>query len=227
MPVWAAAHAGFEDVAERSGVRFEHAASATSQKYLPETMGSGVAMFDYNNDGLLDLFFVNGAALRDPMPPGAKPDKNDPRFWNRLYRNNGDGTFTDVTKAAGLQGEGYGMGVAAGDFDNDGWPDLYVTNAGRNTLYHNNGDGTFTDVTEKAGVAASGWSVARMLRRLRSRRASRSHRDPLPGLGVQQQSSIAVRISPGIAAIATRTNSNPSRPGLPEQWRRNLHGRFQ
>lgn len=123
-------------------------------------MGAGVAMFDYNNDGLLDLFFVNGAALKDPMPPEAKPDKSDSRYWNRLYRNNGDGTFTDVTERAGLRGEGYGMGVAVGDFNNDGWPDLYVTNFGRNILYRNNGDGTFTDVTEAAGVAGSGWSVS-------------------------------------------------------------------
>ena len=93
-------------------------------------MGSGVAMLDFNNDGLLDLFFVNGAALRDPMPPGAKPDKSDPRFWNRLYRNNGDGTFTDVTEKSGLRGEGYGMGVAVGDFDNSGLPGLYVTSFG-------------------------------------------------------------------------------------------------
>ncbi|HWD99881.1 MAG TPA: CRTAC1 family protein, partial [Bryobacteraceae bacterium] len=120
----------------------------------------GVAIFDYNNDGLLDLFFVNGAALKDPMPPGAKPDKSDSRYWNRLYRNNGDGTFTDVTEQAGLRGEGYGMGVAVGDFNNDGWQDLYVTNFGRNILYRNNGDGTFTDVTEAAGVAGSGWSVS-------------------------------------------------------------------
>ncbi|HKE24814.1 MAG TPA: CRTAC1 family protein [Bryobacteraceae bacterium] len=123
-------------------------------------MGAGVAMFDYDNDGLLDLFFVNGAALRDPMPPGAKPDKSEPRFWNRLYRNNGDGTFTDVTESAGLRGAGYGMGVAAGDFNNDGFSDLFVTGLGRNYLYRNNGDGTFTDITERAGVAGSGWSVA-------------------------------------------------------------------
>ena len=123
-------------------------------------MGGGVAMLDYNNDGLLDLFFVNGAALQDPMPKGAKPDKSDPAYWNRLYRNNGDGTFTDVTAQAGLRGEGYGMGVAVGDFDNDGWPDLYVTSLGRNNLYRNNRDGTFTDVTERAGVAGSGWSVS-------------------------------------------------------------------
>jgi enediyne biosynthesis protein E4 len=137
-----------------------HSASKTSQKYLPETMGSGVAMLDYNNDGLLDLFFVNGAALRDPMPPGAKPDKSDPRYWNRLYRNNGDGTFTDVTEAAGLRGAGYGMGVAAGDFNNDGFTDLYVTSLGHNNLYRNNGDGTFTDVTDQAGVGGAGWSTA-------------------------------------------------------------------
>ena len=123
-------------------------------------MGAGVAMFDYNNDGFLDLFFVNGAALQDPMPSSAKPDKSDPRFWNRLFRNNRDGTFTDVTQAAGLRGTGYGMGVATGDFNNDGLTDLFVTNLGRNCLYQNNGDGTFTDVTDHAGVAGSGWSMS-------------------------------------------------------------------
>jgi hypothetical protein len=160
LSVLAAAHRGFENVAEKSGVRFRHVASRTSQKYLPESMGAGVAMFDYNNDGFLDLFFVNGAALQDPMPPGAAPAKSDPRFWNRLFRNNRDGTFTDVTQAAGLRGTGYGMGVAAGDFNNDGLTDLFVTNLGRNCLYRNNGDGTFTDVTDQAGVAGSGWSIA-------------------------------------------------------------------
>src|SRR5580704_3905077 len=86
-------------------------------------------------------------------------DKRDPKYWNRLYRNNGDGTFTDVTEKAGIQGSGYGMGVAVADFDNDGYEDLYVTNVGENILYHNNGDGTFTDVTAAAGVAAGGWSA--------------------------------------------------------------------
>ena len=156
----AAAHRGFEDATARSGIRFRHAASKTQEKYLPESMGAGVAMFDYDNDGRLDLFFVNGAALRDPMPAGAIPDKTDPRYWNRLYRNNGDGSFTDVTDASGLRGEGYGMGVAAGDYNNDGFQDLYVTSLGQNRLYRNNGDGTFTDVTAKAGVAGAGWSVS-------------------------------------------------------------------
>jgi hypothetical protein len=147
----------FADVTASSGIRFKHEASRTSEKYLPEAMGAGVAMFDYDNDGRLDLFFVNGALLQDPMSAGAAPDKRDPRFWNRLYRNNGDGTFTDVTEKAGLQGHGYGMGVATGDYDNDGHVDLLVTNFGGNTLYHNNGDGTFTDVSRQAGVAGSGW----------------------------------------------------------------------
>jgi len=150
----------FADVTARSGVRFRNEASLTSQKYLPESMTGGVAMLDYDGDGWLDLFFVNGAALEDPMPAGKQPDKSDPRYWNRLYHNNHDGTFTDVTEKAGIRGHSYGMGVAAGDYDNDGRPDLYVTNLGRNILYHNNGDGTFTDVTEKAGVAGGGWSTS-------------------------------------------------------------------
>ena len=147
----------FEDVTTASGIRFKHQASRTSRKYLPESMGAGVAIFDYDNDGWLDLFFVNGAKLQDPMPRGSSPDKSDPRNWNRLYHNNRDGTFTDITEKAGLQGRLYGMGVATGDYDNDGNVDLLVTNLGGNILYHNNGDGTFTDVTAKAGVGGSGW----------------------------------------------------------------------
>jgi len=108
-------------------------------------MTGGVALFDYNNDGLLDIFFTNGAEI-----PSLK--KSNSSFYNRLFRNNGDGTFTDVTEKAGLAGVGYSMGVAAGDYDNDGFVDLYVTGFNRNQLLHNNGDGTFTDVTEKAGV---------------------------------------------------------------------------
>jgi hypothetical protein len=149
----------FADATAHSQITFRHQASRTSRKYLPESMSGGVAMLDYNNDRRLDLFFVNGAALQDPMPAGARPDKSDPKYWNRLYRNNGDGTFTDVTERAGIQGHSYGMGVATGDYDNDGFTDLYVTNVGGCILYHNNGDGTFTDVTSHAGVGAGGWPV--------------------------------------------------------------------
>jgi hypothetical protein len=142
---------------------FTQANSPTGRKYLPETMGGGVAVFDYDNDGRLDLFFVNGAKLDDPMPKGAGPDKSDRKYWNRLYHQNADGSFTDATEKAGLTGmpqNRYGMGVAIGDFDNDGFEDLYVTGYGANTLYRNNGDGTFTDVTAKAGVATGGWSTS-------------------------------------------------------------------
>ena len=146
------------DITAQSGVQFHYMASHGTRKYLLETMGPGVALFDYDNDGRLDLFVVNGAPLADPTPKGTIPQKAGPKYWNRLFHQKSDGTFEDVTEKAGLQGAGYGMGVAVGDYDNDGYEDLYVTAYGGNKLYHNNGDGTFTDVTDKAGVAGSGWS---------------------------------------------------------------------
>jgi hypothetical protein len=166
LAIVAAAPAGdirFTDVTSDAGVAFVHQSSATSNKYLVETMGGGVALFDYDNDGRLDVFFTNGAKIDDPLPVGKRPDKSDAKYWNRLYRQTQGGTFIDVTEKAGLSGmpqNYYGMGVAVGDYDNDGFEDLYVTNFGGNTLYHNNGDGTFTDVTGRAGVGASGWSAS-------------------------------------------------------------------
>ena len=149
----------FSEISGQAGIHFRHRASKTTQKYLIETMGAGVAWLDYDGDSRLDLFFVNGAAIKDPMPENAKPDKHLPRYWNRLYRNLGGEIFEDVTRAAGLRGSGYGMGVAVGDYDDDGWPDLYVTNFDGNLLFRNEGDGTFRDVTLRAGVAAGGWST--------------------------------------------------------------------
>jgi hypothetical protein len=152
--------ANFTDITSALDINFEYAASHTSRKYLIETMGSGVALFDYDNDGRLDIFVVNGAQLSDPTQKGTIPQKKGPKDWNRLYHQKRDGTFEDVTEKAGLQGMGYGMGVAVGDYDNDGFEDLYVTAYGGNRLYHNSGNGTFTDVTEKAGVGGSGWSTS-------------------------------------------------------------------
>jgi hypothetical protein len=145
------------------GVDFTLRNSPTSRKYLIEAMPGGVALLDYNNDGLLDIFLVNAGHVSDPLRGPVSFARRDPAYWNRLYRQNRDGTFTDVTEQAGLANAGdtnYGMGVAVGDYDNDGFPDIYVTNFGKNILYHNNGDGTFTDVTAKAGVAAGGWSAS-------------------------------------------------------------------
>jgi enediyne biosynthesis protein E4 len=150
----------FAEVTQQLGVNFEYLSSHTSRKYLLETMGPGVALFDYDNDGRLDIYVVNGAPLADPTPKGTIPQKTGLQYWNRLYHQKPDGTFEDVTEKAGLQGTGYGMGVAVGDYDNDGYEDLYVTAYGGNKLYHNNGNGTFTDVTQKAGVAGSGWSTS-------------------------------------------------------------------
>ena len=141
----------FTDVTEEAGIQFRHFKGETGKRYLPETMGSGMAVLDFDQDGWMDLFFVNGWRLELGRPEGA---------GSILYRNRGDGTFGDVTREAGLGFHSYGMGAAAGDYDNDGFPDLYVTNLGLNRLYRNNGDGTFSDVTVEAGVGDPSWGAS-------------------------------------------------------------------
>lgn len=136
----------FEEIAAKSGLHYVTVNSASPKKNQIETMVGGVALFDYDRDGYLDIYLVGGAAI-------PSLEKESSVYWNRLFHNNRDGTFTDVTEKAGVAGAGYGMGVAVGDYDNDGWPDLFLANVTRNQLFHNNGDGTFTDVTAKAGVA--------------------------------------------------------------------------
>ena len=147
----------FTERAKEAGIGFVLKNHVTPDKYQIETMPAGVAVIDYNNDGYEDLYFINGASIPELT-------KTDQSYWNRLYRNNGDGTFTDVTEKAGVKGEGYSMGVAVGDYDNDGWDDLFVTGVNRNTLFHNNHDGTFSEVTGSAGLAggSSGqmWSLS-------------------------------------------------------------------
>ena len=141
----------FEEIPpEKSGITWVHTAGKSPEKYLPETSGAGCAFLDYDNDGWMDIYLINSGKCDFYSPVRA--------LRNALYRNNRDGTFTDVTEKARVPGGGYGMGIAVGDYDGDGFSDLYVTQYGRNILYHNNGDGTFTDVTERAGVGVPGWS---------------------------------------------------------------------
>jgi len=137
----------FEEVPPAiSGITWRHVNGRSPDYYLPETTGAGCAFLDYDNDGWMDIYLVNSGKC-DFLSP-------NPPLSNALYHNNRDGTFTDVTKKASVSGGGYGMGAAVGDYDGDGWPDLYLTQYGHSILYHNNSNGTFTDVTEKAGVAA-------------------------------------------------------------------------
>src|SRR3954453_7537829 len=136
-----------------SGINWVHENAMSANRYLPETMGPGVAFFDYDNDGWMDIFMVNSGAA-DFYAPGTP-------LKNALYKNNRDGTFRDVTDKAGITGgKEFGMGCAIADYDNDGCADILVTAYGRCTLYHNNGNGTFTDVTDKAGLAAPGWTTS-------------------------------------------------------------------
>jgi len=142
----------FSDVAERIGITFKHENGASPDKLLPETMSGGVVIFDYNNDGLPDLFFVNGGSFVDK--------KVAANAHHHLYRNTGDGKFADVTDSSGIGTFGFGMGGCAADYDNDGWPDLYVTAVGGNKLYHNTQNNSFADVTDSAGVGAGLWSAS-------------------------------------------------------------------
>ena len=129
----------FTDITRQSGITFKHGSGAPEKNYIFEAKGGGVALLDYDNDGFLDIYFVNGNTLED-LDKGVVHS-------NALYHANGDGTYTDVTVKAGVQGKGWGMGVAVGDYNNDGYPDIYVLGLRENVLYRNNGDGTFTDVT--------------------------------------------------------------------------------
>jgi enediyne biosynthesis protein E4 len=144
----------YKDVRQAAKITFRQDSTQTDQKYYLETMGTGLGWLDYDQDGLMDIYFVQSAATDIYKPPAP--------LRSALYHNNGDGTFTDVTESAGVGGAGhYGQGVAIGDYDNDGYPDIYVTGYGSAILYHNNGNGTFTDVTAKAGVAdEGGWSTS-------------------------------------------------------------------
>ena len=147
----------FTDQTQAAKINFRHKNGASDHRYLPETMGSGCLFFDYDNDGHLDIFLVNsGKSCANPSKHRTNPDE-----MNVLYRNNGDGTFTDVTKQSGFEKNyGFGMGCISADYDNDGDADLYLTNYGSNQLYRNNGDGTFSDVTTQASVGDSRWSVS-------------------------------------------------------------------
>ena len=158
LPCVLSADLRFRDVSSESGVAFHHAASKQPPKFLVETMGAGVALIDYDSDGLWDLYFVNGADLSN-VSEVKGPEKAAERFWNRLYKNLGDWRFEDVTESAGVAGRGYGMGAAVADYDGDGDSDLFVTNFGPDLLYRNDGGGKFTEVSAAAGITDGGWSA--------------------------------------------------------------------
>ena len=200
----------FVDIAGRAGLRFVTENCPTSEKHQPETMPAGIALFDYDGDGLLDIYLVNGAEMPSLVKTG-------PKYYNRLFHNNGDGTFTDVTERAGVAGAGYGMGVAVGDYDNDGRPDLFLANVNGNQLFHNNGDGTFTDVTAGAGLIGAvrnGGDVVdcRWLVRLQQRRAAGSLCLELLQVGSQDAVS---RPSPSICVMPDWSGGDIPRSSSP------------
>ncbi len=158
LGAYTSAEVRFVDTTTAAGITFRHVDGRTGEKYLIETLGSGVLFFDYDIDGYLDLYIVNATPI--PLPLDGKSTWTEELPQNKLYWNNGDGTFTDVTHEAGVGDTGYGVGCAAANINNDGYPEIYITNYERNRLYYNNGDGTFTDVTQKAGVGDERWGTS-------------------------------------------------------------------
>ncbi|MEI6782880.1 MAG: VCBS repeat-containing protein, partial [Verrucomicrobiota bacterium] len=150
----------FTDVTLAAGIKFKHSIGDFEMSNIVEATGPGCCVFDYDNDGFMDIYFVNGRWHPDVSDNRGRVLKG--KLKNALYHNNGDGTFTEVTEKAGVAGydDSYGMAASCADYDNDGYLDLFVCNYGKNILYHNNGNGTFTDVTEKAGLASPGWTLA-------------------------------------------------------------------
>ena len=142
----------FIEVSQEAKLLFSHVNGASPQKYIVETVGSGAGFLDYDNDGWMDVYLVNGGATPATTPAVSAT--------NQLFRNNRDGTFTNVTEKAGVGDTSYGIGCAFADYDNDGYVDIYVTNLGPNVLYHNNGDGTFTDIAARAGVGDRLWGTS-------------------------------------------------------------------
>jgi enediyne biosynthesis protein E4 len=205
----------FTDVAAKAGLTARnYFGGETQKKYILETTGCGVAFFDYDNDGWLDIFIVNGSRL-EGFPEGKAPT-------NHLYHNNRDGTFSDITEKAGLVRHGWGQGVCVGDYDNDGFEDLFVTYWGQNVLYHNNGDGTFTDVTRKAGLASSSsrWGTGCAFLDY--------DRDGQLDLFVSNYIVFDLKTAPAPGSnpyceLRTKGTAGRIEPLVPQQWRRDLH----
>ena len=207
----------FENVAQAAGVTFAHVNGASADKYLVETMGSGGLLFDYDNDGWVDLFLVDGGSIADSTV--------NARARHRLFRNVGKGAFRDVTESSGIRHREYGMGACAGDVDNDGRTDLYITNYGPNALYRNAGNGVFTDVTRKRRCRARGMEHELCVSRRRHRRRSRFVRDELPRCAEDQQSLLRRSATPHPRVLPPARVPGRAKCALSQRREGYVHGR--
>ena len=215
----------FQDVSEKAGLtHWTHKMGTPAKKYIVETKGSGVGLIDYDNDGWLDIYVVNGSTF------DALDGKETPPHA-ALFHNNHDGTFTDVAAKAGVTNDRWGTGVSIADYDNDGWPDIFVSNWGKNRLYHNNHNGTFTDVAEKAGVALGNWSTGATWGdydgdgRLDLFVAGYVHydRNNLPISDSGRNGECILHVPRRAGSMRAARSQRRTRPSLPQQWRRNVY----